>query len=255
MRFLSLGLGAAMAFASVSFASAGTTVVSISLEDLLSRHLAARGGAAAMAAIRSLEMTGSMRPGGFDVPFTYREVAARPGSVRIEATLQGLTVVQAWDGDSGWQIQPFQGRKDAESLSEDDVKSLAEEADFEAPLINAAAKGVKLERLDDEDIDGLPAYAVRATLKNGDQQTYYLDPEAMLTLRVITRQSLRGAETFSQTDYGDYEKVAGVYFPFEVASGPKGSSVQQKVTYSKIVANIVVDPKIFTRPSAAVAAK
>ena len=253
MRFLSLGLGAVMA--SASFVAAGTTPPSISLEDLLTRHLAARGGGPALAAIRSLEMTGSMRPGGFDVPFTYREVVARPGSVRIEATLQGLTVVQAWDGASGWQIQPFQGRKDAESLSEDDVKSLAEEADFEAPLINGAAKGVKLERLADEDIDGLPAYAVRATLKNGDQQTYYLDPEAMLTLRVITRQSLRGAETFSQTDYGDYERVEGVYFPFEVASGPKGSSVQQKVTYNKIVANVAVDPKVFTRPPAAAVAK
>ena len=44
----------------------------------------------------------------------------------------------------------------------------------------------------------------------------------MLTVRLETRQLVRGAEQITDTDYGDYEKVNGVYFPFEVASGPKG---------------------------------
>ena len=65
-------------------------------------------------------MVGTMRPGGFDAQLRYEETVARPDSVRIEATLQGLTIVQAFDGATGWQIQPFQGRKDAEAVSSDD---------------------------------------------------------------------------------------------------------------------------------------
>ena len=225
-----------------------------SLDELVAKHIAARGGMAAIKAIDTLKMTGTMRPGGFDVQLTYNETIARPGTVRIDATLQNLTVVQAYDGKDGWQIQPFQGRKDPEALSSDDTKTLQEEADFEGPLIDARAKGATLENLGSVDIAGAPTYAIRATLRNGDQMTYYLDPTAMLTVRVETRQLVRGAETLTDTDYGDYETVNGVYFPFEIATGPKGATDLQRITYDKIVANTPVDPTIYARPAAPPAA-
>ena len=226
-----------------------------STDELIARHIAARGGLAALSAIKSVKMTGTMRPGGFDVLLTYAETIARPGSVRIDATLQNLTVVQAYDGKDGWQIQPFQGRKDPEALSSDDTKSLQEEADFEGPLIDAKTKGATLENLGSVDIDGAPAWAIRATLKNGDQLTYYLDPVAMLTVRIETRQLVPGAEQLTDTDFGDYEKVNGVYFPFEVASGPRSTTDRQRVTYDTVVANVPVDPAVFIRPAVAAACK
>ena len=218
-------------------------------DDLIARHIAARGGMDALRAIKTLRMTGTMRPAGFDAELTFVETIARPGSVRIDATLQGLTIVQAFDGAGGWQIQPFQGRKDAEAVSADDAKSLQEEADFEGALIDYKAKGATVESLGDIDVDGAPTHALRVTLKNGDQQTYYLDPDALLTVRVLTRQMVRGAETLTQTDLGDYEKVDGVYFPFEVASGPKGATLQQRITYATMVANVPLDRSVFARPA------
>lgn len=247
-HFLAVALAVSLAPMAAAVASPTPTP---SVSEMIAKHIAARGGLAALSAIRTLKMTGTMRPGGFDVQLAYDETISRPGSVRINATLQGLTVVQAFDGSGGWQIQPFQGRKDPEALSTDDVKALQEEADFEGPLIGAEAKGARIEALGNIDVDGAPAWAIRATLKNGDQLTYYLDPDAWLTVRIVTRQILRGSVTLNQTDLGDYEKVAGVYFPFEVASGPKGSTVQQTITYDTIVANPPVDPAIFEPPKVA----
>jgi opacity protein-like surface antigen len=246
---------AALALAALLAPAANAASASApSADEIIAKHIAARGGLAALQAIKTLKMSGSMRPGGFDVQLGFDETIARPGSVRMDATLQGMTLVQSYDGTSGWQIQPFQGRKDPEDLSADDAKSLQEEADFEGALIDAKTKGVKVENLGNVDVDGAPAWALRATLKNGDQLTYYLDPDAWLTVRIVTRQLLRGAETLTQTDLGDYEKVAGVYFPFEVASGPKGSTVQQRITYDKILANEPVDPSTFQRPKGPAAA-
>ena len=217
-------------------------------ETIIQKHIAARGGLAAIKAIHTLRMTGTMRPVGFDVRLDYDETIARPGKVRIDATIQGLTIVQSWDGSGGWQIQPFQGRKDPEALSEDDTKSLVEEADFEGPLIDAAAKGARIENLGVIDVDGAPAYALRATLKNGDQQTYYIDPDQFLTVRITTRQVLRGSETFTRNDFGDYEKIDGVYFPMEISQADGAGQVQQRITYDKIVANAPVDDATFARP-------
>lgn len=220
-----------------------------SVDDMIARHLQARGGADALRNIKSVVSAGKLRPAGFDADFQFVETIARPGNVRVETTLQGLTIVQAWDGQSGWQIQPFSGRKDAERLSSDDTKSLQEEADFEGALVDYRAKGNTVELMADEDVDGAPAHVIRVKLKNGDEQTYYLDPDAMLTIRVVTKQTLRGAEQQSLTDYGDYEKVDGVYFPLEQESGPKDQpNNRQRVTIDKITLNGAVDPAVFAMP-------
>jgi hypothetical protein len=244
---------AVVAIALPLVATAQSRAPAMSTEAIVARYVAARGGLPAIKAIHTLKMTGTMRPGGFDAQLKYVETIARPASVRIDATLQGLTVVESYNGSTGWQIQPFQGRKDPEDISADDAKSLAEEADFETPLIDSTAKGATIDNLGVTDIDDAPAYVLRVKLKNGDDETWYIDPDAFLPVRMVVHQTVRGSDVYSQTDYGDYEKVAGVYFPFEVASGPKGSTVQQRVTYDTVVANGPVEAANFERPAAPVA--
>jgi len=231
-------------------AEAQSRAPAMSTDAIVARYTAARGGLPAIKAIRTLKMTGTMRPGGFDAKLKFVETIDRPGSVRIDATLQGLTLVQSYDGAKGWQIQPFQGRKDPEDVSADDAKGLTEEADFETPLIDSVAKGATVENLGVTDIDNAPAYVLRVKLKNGDDETWYIDPDAFLPVRMVVHQRVRGSDVFNQTDFGDYEKVGSVYFPFEVASGPKGSTIQQRITYDTVVANTAVDSAYFARPAA-----
>ena len=51
-------------------------------------------------------------------------------------------------------------------------------------------------------------------------------------------------------DYGDYEKVAGVYVPFAVESGPKGSSERVSVQVEKAEANVAAESRLFQFPAA-----
>ena len=238
---------AAAAF--VSLGGAAKAGPAMSVDEMIAKHVAARGGDAALKAINTLTITGKFRPPGFDSDLAYSETIARPGSARINITLQGLTVVQSYDGTSGWQVQPFNGRKDPETLSNDDVKSLQEEADFEDPLIDHAAKGAVVTYLGMEDVDGAPTYALHVALKNGDSQTWYLDPDLWLAVRVTTHTIQRGVETVNITDFGDYEKVAGVWFPFEQSSGQQGQSARQLLTYDKVEVNLPLDSGAFARPA------
>jgi len=129
--------------------------------------------------------------------------------------LQGLTQVQAWDGQQGWTIDPFQGRRDPQKLSGDDVKDLVQAADIAGPLLDAQKKGEKIEYLGTEDIDGTDAHKLRVTFKNGDSRVIYLDPDYFLEIRIVDHRSVRGQEQVQTTDVGEYEKVDGVYFPFQ----------------------------------------
>lgn len=197
-------------------------------DDIIARQIAARGGLDKLKAIQSLKFEGTMIIYGGAIRLHVVELKKRPGLVREEASLQGLTNVQAYDGTGGWQIQPFQGRRDPERMSADDSKDLADEADIDDPIVDYKAKGSTVEYLGKEDVDGTAAYKLRLTEKSGDQLTYFIDTDTLMTIRIASKRLLRGREENAVTDFGDYEKVAGVYFPFESESGPPGASDQDK---------------------------
>jgi len=123
--------------------------------------------------------------------------------------------VQAWDGQQAWAINPFEGRRDPQKLSGDDTKDLVQSADIAGPLLDAQKKGERIEYLGTEDIDGTDAHKLRVTYKNGDSRVIYLDPDQFLEIRIVDHRVVRGQEQVQTTDVGEYEKVDGVYFPFE----------------------------------------
>jgi hypothetical protein len=219
-------------------------------DELAARNIEAKGGLDNIHAIKSLRLSGSMRVQQDTLELSFVSLVKQPGSVRYEATLQGLTQVQAFDGSHAWQINPFQGRKDPENLSADDAKGLGEDAaDFAGPLVDYKAKGYKLDYLGREDIDGTDAYKLRVTRKNGDLTTVYLDPDYFLEIRAVNRRIEHGVPVETVVDYGDYEKVAGVFLPFSQESGVKGSSDRQKVQFDKGEANVDVTDGPFHFPA------
>ena len=52
---------------------------------------------------------------------------AKGDAIRDDLTVQGLTIVQAYDGANGWRINPFQGRRDAEKMSADEARAMADQ--------------------------------------------------------------------------------------------------------------------------------
>ena len=133
----------------------------LSLEELVARHVEARGGLEKLRGIQTLRLTGKLVFAGGGFELAYSELIKRPGLVRAEYTAQGLTAVQAWDGKEGWQIAPFQSRKDPERQSRDDSKGLIDDADIDGPLVNASEKGSTLEYLGTEDVDGTEAHKIK----------------------------------------------------------------------------------------------
>lgn len=221
----------------------------MTVDELVAKHIEARGGAAKMKAIQSLQFTGKLVVSGdFTAEFAMTEQIRRPGRVRVEATLQGMTMVRAFDGREGWAISPLFGRKDPERISHDDSKELIEIADLDGPLADSASKGNRIDYLGTEDVDGTDALKLRVTAKDGDVQYVYLDPDYYLVIRVLYQRSVRGAQVDTETDFGNYEKVDGVYFPFSIESGLKGGAKTRQITIDRAQANVELGDVLFQFP-------
>jgi hypothetical protein len=216
-------------------------------DELISKNLAARGGLEKIHAIKTLKSEGKLRFGGqFELAFEHYQKA--PDSSRSEASLQGLTAVQAWDGKDAWQISPFQGRKDPEKMTADDAKALADDAPIAGPLVDWQARGSKVEYLGTEDVDGTNAHKLKVTLKNGDIDVVYLDPDQFLEIRTVAQRTVRGTRVESVSDYGDYEQVAGVYFPFSISTEDKAQGGVQQTTVEHAEANTPMADSLFAFP-------
>jgi hypothetical protein len=221
------------------------------VDTLVAKNTEAKGGAQALAAVTSLRLQGKMLVNNGRLELGYVQIKKRPGEVREETTLQGMTQIDAYDGTQGWKISPFGGRKDPEKVSVDDAKALVEDAEIDGPLIDWKAKGSTVEYLGTEDVDGTLAHKLRVVRKNGDINYVYLDPDHFLEIRVVTQRLENGAKVENETDLGDYEKINGVFFPFSLEGGPKGTTDKQKVVVEKAEANTPIDESIFKFPTTA----
>ena len=217
-------------------------------EELVNKNMQARGGIEKLKAIKTLRMSGKLQQGSFTALFSH--IAMAPNLVRDSVTIQGMSQIQAYDGSLGWQINPFEGRKDAELVGEDDLRELTEEADFYGPLVDFKIRDNRIEYLGHDTVDGDDAYRLKVTLANGDIIYYYLDPDTYLEIRTEKLQFIRGSIRESFTNLGSYKLVAGVYFPFSIEQGAKqnpGDPV--KLTFDKIEANVPVNPVDFKMPA------
>src|SRR5712691_4675677 len=221
------------------------------VDELVAKNIEAKGGAAALKGIQSVRFEGKLLVNQGQVALVYTQTKKRPGKVRTDAVLQAMTLVQAYDGTAGWKIYPFQGRKDPEKMSADDTKSLIEHAEIGGPLQDWKAGSKTVTYLGTEDVEGTLAHKLRVVRKNGDVSYVYLDPDHFLEIRTISQRVEQGAKVEVETDLGDYEKINGVFSPFSIESGPKGSTDKQKIVLEKGEANIPVDDAIFRFPTPA----
>src|SRR5262249_15513563 len=138
-----------------------------------------------------------------------------------------------------------------EHASADRARGLAQDADLDGPLVDWRAKGHVVEYLGTEDVDGTAAHKLRIALKDGDVEYLYLDPDAFLPIRSLLVAHVRGTEQEIVSDYGDYEKVGGVWIPFALDAGPKDGPRNLHLRLEKAEANVDADDALFRAPTGA----
>jgi outer membrane lipoprotein-sorting protein len=237
-------------FAITLVALAAVSASAQTVDEIIAKHVTAMGGMAKLNAVKSMRITGKMTLGpGLEAPAVIEY--KRPRNVRMEITLQGMTLVQAYDGASAWQIMPFQGNKSPEAMGEDDRKDIEEESDLvEGPLVNYKEKGHKVELVGKDKVEGSDAYKLKVTLKNGDTQYVYLDADTFLEVKSEGKRMVRGTEVETESFSGDYKEVEGLMIPFSQEVGQKGSTQRQRITFEKIEINPAVEDARFKMPAA-----
>jgi hypothetical protein len=223
------------------------------LDYWIARHTEARGGRAAIEAIRSIEIELRIEEPTFEVDGRY--FGTRAGQMRIDAFAGGKRVfTEAYDGSHGWQLDANDSV--AAEASAQGTAALRHGIEFPFKvygLHELKARGHRLALLAPETIGAVTYPVIELTLSDGLQVRYYLDPATGLVARERQKRALHvdvdATERWIETRYEDYRAVDGVMYPFRHVESEVGSGAfLSRGTVQAMRANPPLDPRLFEMP-------
>jgi outer membrane lipoprotein-sorting protein len=229
--FVTLSVVAALCCLS-SIASAQT------VDDIIAKNLAAKGGAEKLKSIQSLRSTGTMSAQGQS--FTLTASAKRPNMTRQEMVVLGQTILMVFDGTTARMINPMVGAAPMDIPAEQ-VEMIKDQSDMDGPLVDYKTKGNTIILVDTVTLDGKPNYHLRVERKSLPTQDVYLDQQTYLETKVST--TVPGSGVF-ETEFSDYRAVDGFTMPFSIKTVAAGMTLSE-LKLTKIEINPVLDDSIF----------
>jgi outer membrane lipoprotein-sorting protein len=135
-------------------------------------------------------------------------------------------------------------------MTDEDLKNISEEADFDGPLVDYAKKGNKPELVGKDKVEDKDVRRVRLTTKNGDVRYYLFDTGTFLLLKWEGKRRAEGKEFPVESYFRDYRDVEGLKFSFQIDSGSSATDLTQKLVIDKIELNPEIPDSEFTKPAA-----
>jgi outer membrane lipoprotein-sorting protein len=173
---------------------------------------------------------------------------SKPGSIAIEVTFQGMSMKQAFDGTTGWMINPFSGKTEPELMNPEMCKAMKSQADIDGSLINYAAKGFTAEFLGEDEFEGTAVYKIKINRADGDYDMFYIDAESYLILMQKTKTTFEGKEMISETVLSDYRTIDGYTTAFVIEQRAEGSTQGSKIEIKEVKINPEVAADYFAFP-------
>jgi hypothetical protein len=222
-------------------------------DEVIEKSIAALGGRAAHAKIKTRRMTGSIvlgTPAG-DIKGSIEVTNAMPNKTRsvIKADLSALgagelTVDQRFDGSSGYVLDSLQGNRDMTGSQLDAARNTS----FPHPFLNYKDLGIGAKITGKEKVGDREAFVILFDPTNGPEIRNYIDAETYMPLRSVTKVDVPqlGQEIEQTIDFLDYKDVDGIKIPFRLRAS---SSVQSlTITADKVEHNVALDDTLFSKP-------
>jgi outer membrane lipoprotein-sorting protein len=223
-------------------------VLAQTADDLVNNYVNARGGLDKIRSVKTERVTGTITGGGTGGPFLVER--KRPLKLHMEIELAGQTLIRTYDGKSaGWVYNPFKPNPTIEAMTSDDLKNIADEADFDGPFVDYKQKGNTIEFIDKEEILNTPAYKLKLTNKNGDVSFFYFDSSTALLLKWEGTRKIEGKDIPWESVFHNFREVNGLKYPFLIESDAPGTDQSQKITAEKIEVNIPLEDSLFEKPN------
>jgi hypothetical protein len=221
------------------------TLSAQTVDEIVAKSLAARGGVDRIKAIETQRLTGhiSLSP---DAEGPFQVAIKRGNKMREEMTIGGKTNIRTMSGTTGWVVD---GAGEPQQLSAGAVRNMSGGADIDGPLLDYKAKGNKVELQGKEKVEGRDAYKLMVTMADGQVRYEFIDCETYLGTKWQGKIAGGDKDFDVESYFHDYRRVDGVMFAFAIDSNTVGDPNKQKLVFDKVEVNIALDDARFGKPN------
>lgn len=235
MKALKIGILAVAALVSIS-------VNAQTVEEIIAKHIEAIGGKDKLSQIKSIYMETSVDVMGNQAPNTVTILDGK--GYKSELDFNGQKVVQVFTDKGGWMINPLMGSTTPTPIPAEQLKGAKDQIAVAGPLFNYSEKGSKAELLGKEDVNGVNAFKIKLTNKEGFVSTYFIDPSNYYIIKAAMTQNAQGQEMETNMFFSDYKKTDfGFVVPYSIEIQLPQFTL--KSTTKKVEVNKPVDENIF----------
>ncbi len=245
-----LFLAACLSGTLTGIAAAAASPAALTVDEIIEKNIAARGGLKAWRDIQTITMSGKMDAGGknnVQLPFVMK--LKRPRMSRLELQFQGKTAIQVYNGENGWKVRPFLGRLEVEPYSAAELQIAADEQELDGPLIDYEAKGTRVELVGEEPVEGHDAYKLRLTMKNGNVRHLWVDAQSFLEVKTEgSPRKLDGKLHKVEIYCRDYRSTGGLKIPYLLETVVEKVKPSRKITVESVLLNPKLESSAFAKP-------
>jgi hypothetical protein len=236
MKTFFLSLIGIMAFAFVQAQTA---------DDIIAKHVDALGGSDKLSQIKSVYIESTTEVMGNQSSSKTSIVNGK--GFKSESDFNGQSIVTTVTDKGGWAINPFTGSSDATAMPAEQYKTVEDGIYLPDPLFNYAAHGAKVTLDGQQKVNDVNAYKLKYTNKDGDESTYFIDPNTWYVIQSVKKGMMRGEEIEVTTSYSDYKKTDfGTVIPYSTSIDMGQFGL--KVNVNKVEINKDIDMNIFEMP-------
>lgn len=236
---------------SVQFASAQT------VDEVIDKYIAARGGKEKLTAIKTIYMEGSREMMGNEVTVKITKEQGKLSRTDFEmGSTNGFNLITE---KGAWNYFPM--RMDAPQKAEDSLLAAMQvETDIAGPLVDYTAKGHTAVLEGKENVGDVTCYKIKLTTKAGKSITYWIQADNYLLVQSTPTGGMMGGRRRGNSEgggqansvrtfilYKDYKAVDGVLFAHSIESRTEGGEGRGGggTTFDKIEVNKPVDEKLY----------
>ena len=226
-------------FLSVSFLLAIFVLNAQSLEEIINKYTIANK-LDKVSGFKTIKITGKISMMNMDMQMDIW--MKNPNKIKSVTSFNGQEIVQVFDGEKGYSINPMAGSNTPVEMTSEQIKEVIRNNMFQNYMANYLKEG-KLTLEGEDAVNGKPAFKVKAALDGGNSAIMFIDKSTYLITKSIANVNQGGMAMSIESYPSEYTETSGILLPMKTTTSASGMEIV--TTFTKVEVDVPIEDSVF----------
>ena len=188
-----------------------------------------------VANLKTIKITANMSVMGMEMPMVMW--MKNPNKIKTVTTINGQNMTQVFDGEKGFVISPMTGA-DPVKMTPEQVDQVLRSSMFQNYMAKYLKDG-QLTLAGEENVNGKPAYKIKAALDGGMVVDLFIDKSSYFLVKTSTTTAGTTVDSYPS----NYTETSGFMIPMKTTTSAQGMDIL--INFTKVEVDIPIDDSVF----------